>query len=77
MSPSAKKGRPMAKAAAKRKRRAGRPDPAEFDQFIEAAPKRGADETLDQFATRFLKFVPPKRRAANQFEYGAAAPNGH
>jgi hypothetical protein len=33
---------------------------------MEAARKRAApDETLEQFAARLLKIVPPKRRANN------------
>jgi len=55
----------MAKVT-KRKKRPGRTDPAEFERFIDAARKRGADETLEDFAARFLKFVPPKRRANGQ-----------
>jgi hypothetical protein len=53
----------MTKLIAKRKKRPGRTDPAEFKRFIDAARKRGADETLEEFAGRFLKIVPPKRRA--------------
>jgi hypothetical protein len=53
----------MAKVVAKRKKRPGRTDPAQFKRFIEAARKRGVDETLEEFAARFRKIVPPKRRA--------------
>jgi hypothetical protein len=52
----------MAKVA-KRNKQPGRTDPAEFERFLEAARKRGPDETLEEFAARFLKIVPPKRRA--------------
>jgi hypothetical protein len=50
----------MAKVVAKRKKRPGRTDRAEFERFIEAARKRGVDETLEEFAARFRKIVPPK-----------------
>jgi hypothetical protein len=53
----------MAKVVAKRKKQPGRTDPAEFERFIEAARKRGVNETLEEFAARFRKIVPPKRRA--------------
>ena len=53
----------MAKVVAKRKKRPGRTDRAEFERFIEAARKRGVDETLEEFAARFRKIAPPKRRA--------------
>ena len=52
-----------AKVVAKRKERPGRTDRAEFERFIEAARKRGVDETLEEFAARFRKTVPPKRHA--------------
>jgi hypothetical protein len=55
----------MAKVVAKRKRQPGRTDPAEFERFIEAARKRGVNETLEEFAARFRKTVPPKRRASD------------
>jgi hypothetical protein len=48
----------MAKVVAKRKKRPGRTDPAQFERFIEAARKRGVDETLEEFAARFRKIVP-------------------
>jgi hypothetical protein len=53
----------MAKVVAKRKKRPGRTDPAQFERFIEAARKRGINQTLEEFAARFRKTVPPKRRA--------------
>jgi hypothetical protein len=56
----------MAKVVAKRKKRPGRTDTAEFERFMEAARKRGLNETLEEFAVRFRKIVPPKRRANDQ-----------
>jgi hypothetical protein len=38
-----------------------RTDPGQFKRFIEAARKRGVDESLEDFAARFRKIVvPPK-----------------
>jgi hypothetical protein len=56
----------VAKVVAKRKKRTGKTDSAEFKRFIEAARKRGPDETLEEFAARFLKIGPPKKRRAKQ-----------
>jgi DNA-binding IclR family transcriptional regulator len=53
----------MAKVVAKRKKRSGRTDPKQFERFIEAARKRGVNETLEEFAAKFRKIAPPKRRA--------------
>jgi hypothetical protein len=66
----------MAKVVAKRKKRPGRTDPAQFERFIEAARKRGVDETLEEFAARFLKIVPPKRRNAGRYP-GASKTKRH
>jgi hypothetical protein len=56
----------MAKVAKRKKQRPGRTDTAEFERFMEAARKRGLNETLEEFAARFRKIVPPKRRANDQ-----------
>jgi hypothetical protein len=55
----------MTKVAKRKKQLPERTDPAEFERFLEAARKRGPDETLEEFAARFLKIVLPKRRANN------------
>jgi hypothetical protein len=55
----------MTKVAKRKKQLPERTDPAEFERFIEAARKRGVDETLEEFAARFRKIVPPKRRASD------------
>jgi hypothetical protein len=49
----------MAKHAAKRKSEP-KSDPEQFQRFIEAARKRGMNESLEEFAVRFGKSVPPK-----------------
>ena len=43
----------MAKADAKPKKRPNRTDPAQFERFIEAARKRGINESLEDFAAKF------------------------
>ena len=43
----------VAKADTKQKKRAKRTDPAQFERFIEAARKRGVDESLADFAAKF------------------------
>ena len=52
----------MAKVAAKRKSEPKKSDPDQFQRFIEAARKRGMDESLEDFAVRFGKSAPPKRK---------------
>jgi hypothetical protein len=37
-------------------------DPEQFQRFIEAARKRGINESLEDFAVRFDKSVPPKTK---------------
>jgi hypothetical protein len=49
----------MARHAAKRKSEP-KSDPEQFQRFIEAARKRGMNESLEDFAVRFGKSVPPK-----------------
>jgi hypothetical protein len=45
----------VAKADTKQKKRAKkRTDPAQFARFIEAARKRGVDESLEDFAAKFF-----------------------
>jgi hypothetical protein len=44
----------VAKADTKQKKRAKRTDPAQFERFIEAARKRGVDESLADFAAKFF-----------------------
>jgi hypothetical protein len=50
----------MAKVAAMRKKRPKRTDPEQFERFVEAARKRGVDESLEEFAAKFRKIVPSK-----------------
>jgi hypothetical protein len=50
----------MAEADATPKRRSKKANPAQFERFIEAARKRHLDESLEDFAARFRKIVPPK-----------------
>jgi hypothetical protein len=50
----------MAKVVAKRKSEPKKSDPQQFQRFIEAARKRGMNESLEDFAVRFGKSVPPK-----------------
>ena len=49
----------MAKADAKPNNRRKRTDPEQFERFIAAARKRGVDESLEDFAAKFGKIVPP------------------
>lgn len=50
----------MAKVDAKRKREPKKSDPEQFQRFIEAARKRSMNESLEDFAVKFGKSVPPK-----------------
>jgi hypothetical protein len=50
----------MAKADAKPKKRPKRTDPAQFERFIEAARRRGVNESLEDFA---VKFVAAEKKA--------------
>jgi hypothetical protein len=50
----------MEKADAKPKKRPKRTDPTRFERFIEAARKRGVDESLEDFA---MKFVAAEKKA--------------
>jgi hypothetical protein len=43
----------MANADAKPNNRRKRTDPAQFERFIEAARKRGINESLEDFAAKF------------------------
>jgi hypothetical protein len=56
----------MEKAGAKRKNRAKRTDSEQFERFLEAARKRGIDESLEDFAAKFRKIVPPRRAKQSQ-----------
>jgi hypothetical protein len=40
-----------------------RTDPAQFERFIEAARKRGVDESLEDFAVKFRKTVAAEKKA--------------
>jgi hypothetical protein len=50
----------MAKADTKLIMRPKRTDPEEFKRFMEAARKRRFDESLEDFAVKFFKIVPPR-----------------
>jgi hypothetical protein len=52
----------MAKVAAKREREPKKDVPEEFQRFLEAARKRSMNESLEDFAARFGKSVPPKQK---------------
>jgi hypothetical protein len=51
----------MGKASSKRKKHEKRTDPAQFERFIEAARKRGLNESLEEFAAKFWEIVPPEK----------------
>ena len=51
----------MEKAAAKQKKRPKKTDPEQFERFLEAARKRGVNESLEDFAVKFRKIVPPNK----------------
>ena len=51
----------MEKAAAKQKKRPKKTDPEEFERFLEAARKRGVNESLEDFAVKFCAIVPPNK----------------
>jgi hypothetical protein len=53
----------MAKADAKPKKRPKRTDPAQFERFIEAARRRGVNESLEDFAVKFQKTVAAEKKA--------------
>jgi hypothetical protein len=53
----------MAKADAKQRKHRKRTDPAQFERFIEAARKRGVDESLEDFAMKFQKTVAAEKKA--------------
>src|SRR5207344_2469199 len=46
---------PMAKVAAKRKKRPKRTDPEQFERFVEAARKLGVNESMEDFTVKFRK----------------------
>jgi hypothetical protein len=50
----------MANADAKPNNRRKRTDPAQFERLIEAARKRGINESLEDLRRSFRKIVPPK-----------------
>jgi hypothetical protein len=52
----------MAKVAAKREAEPRKDDPEQFQRFLEAARKRGMNESLEDSAARFGKSVPPKEK---------------
>jgi hypothetical protein len=54
-------GDPMKKVS-KRKGKPKTRHPEQFQRFIEAARKRGMTESLENFAVRFGKSVPPQTR---------------
>jgi hypothetical protein len=41
-------------------------DPEQFQRFIEAARKRGINESLEEFAVRFGKSLPPKAKPPDE-----------
>jgi hypothetical protein len=41
-------------------------DPEQFQRFIEAARKRGMNESLEDFAVRFGKSAPPKTKRLDE-----------
>jgi hypothetical protein len=52
----------MAKATAKRETEPKTDDAEQFQRFLEAARKRGMNESLEDFAARFGKNASPKRK---------------
>jgi hypothetical protein len=52
----------MAKDATKRIVEPKTDDGEQFRRFLEAARKRSMDESLEDFAARFGKSAPPKRK---------------
>ncbi len=52
----------MVKVATKRETEPKKDDPEQFQRFLEAARKRGINETLEDFAARFGKSAPPKQK---------------
>jgi len=52
----------MEKVAAKQKKRPKKTDPEQFERFLTAARNRGVNESLEDFAVKFRKIVPPKLR---------------
>jgi hypothetical protein len=51
---------PYGKSRRKAKKRPKRTDPAQFERFIEAARRRGVNESLEDFA---VKFVAAEKKA--------------
>ena len=58
-------GNPMKKVL-KPKRPPKARDPEQFQRFIEAARKRGINESLEEFAVRFGKSLPPKAKPPDE-----------
>jgi hypothetical protein len=54
----------MEKADAMRKKRPTKTDPEQFERFLQAARSRGVNESLEDFAVKFQKIVPPKRSSS-------------
>ena len=54
----------MTKVLAKRRTELKKSDPEQFQRFIEAARKRDMSETLEDFAVRFGKIVPPNPKSS-------------
>ncbi len=50
----------MTKADATPKKHPKRTDPGQFERFLAAARKRSIDESLEDFAAKFRKTIPPK-----------------
>jgi hypothetical protein len=46
-----------------RKKRPKRTDPEQFERFIEAARRRGVNESLEDFAVKFQKTVAVEKKA--------------
>jgi hypothetical protein len=55
---------PVTKVLAKRRTELKKSDPEQFQRFIEAARKRDMSETLEDFAVRFGKIVPPNPKSS-------------
>jgi hypothetical protein len=53
----------MEKASAMQRKHRKRTDPDQFERFLEAARKRGVDESLEDFAVQFKKAITAEKKA--------------
>jgi hypothetical protein len=53
----------MEKASATQRKHRKRTDPEQFERFIEAARRRGVNESLEGFAVKFQKTVAAEKKA--------------